>query len=71
VVREVFEDSGYYTRAAKLLALYDKNKQAYPPAPDHVYKLYFHCELPGETPIVSIDRAAVTFCREGALQPSP
>lgn len=45
VVREVYEESGYRTRAAKLLALYDRNKQGHPPFPFHAYKAYFLCEL--------------------------
>src|SRR5262245_51177326 len=50
VVREIYEESGYHTRARKLLALYDKNKHAHPPSLYHVYKLCFHCELLGGEP---------------------
>ncbi len=44
-VREVYEESGYSTRAVKLLALYDRNKQGHPPHPFHAYKVFFLCEL--------------------------
>ena len=44
-VREVYEESGYATRAVKLLALYDRNKHAHPPFPFHAYKAFFLCEL--------------------------
>ena len=51
VTREVLEETGYPTRATKLLACLDRNKQGHPPFPFHVYKLYFRCELLDETPV--------------------
>ena len=45
VVREVREESGYETRAVKLLALYDRNRHAHPPTPWHTWKACFLCEL--------------------------
>jgi ADP-ribose pyrophosphatase YjhB (NUDIX family) len=45
VVREVYEESGYHTRAVKLLALYDRDRHGQPPYPYHVYNLFFLCEL--------------------------
>lgn len=45
IVREVYEESGYRTRAVKLLALYDRDKHDHPPLAYHVYKLFFLCEL--------------------------
>lgn len=47
VVREVEEESGYLTRAVRLLALWDRDKHPHPPIPHHVYKLFFLCELRG------------------------
>ena len=48
VVREVFEESGFETQVVKLLAVYDREKQAHmPPFPYHVYKLFFRCEITG------------------------
>ena len=44
-VREVFEEAGYTTRAAKLLAVYDRNKHAHPVIAHHAYKLFIRCEL--------------------------
>jgi len=44
-VREVREESGYETRAVKLLAVYDRNRHGHPPIPFHAYKLFFLCEL--------------------------
>lgn len=45
VTREVREESGYQTRAVKVLALYDRDKHDHPPHPFHIYKIFFHCEL--------------------------
>ena len=45
VVREVREESGYETRATKLLALYDRDKHRHPPHPWHIWKACFLCEL--------------------------
>jgi ADP-ribose pyrophosphatase YjhB (NUDIX family) len=48
VVREVFEESGFQTRASKLLAVYDRSKHPHvPPYPYHIYKLFFRCEITG------------------------
>lgn len=49
VEREVWEESGYQVRATKLLALYDRNLHDHPPHLYHIYKLFFRCELMGET----------------------
>jgi ADP-ribose pyrophosphatase YjhB (NUDIX family) len=45
VVREVREESGYETRAVKLLALYDRDKHATAPHQWHIWKACFRCEL--------------------------
>ena len=44
-VREVLEESGYATRAVKLIALLDRDRQGYPPHPWHIWKAIFLCEL--------------------------
>jgi len=49
VVREVREESGYQTRAVKLLALYDRNRHPHPPNPWHIWKACFLCELVDHT----------------------
>ncbi len=61
VVREVYEESGYRTRAVKLLALYDRNKHAHAPYPYHAYKLFFQCELLGGAPSPSLETDDVAF----------
>lgn len=44
-VREVYEESGYRTRASKLLAVYDRDLHGHTPLPFYVYKLFFRCDL--------------------------
>jgi ADP-ribose pyrophosphatase YjhB (NUDIX family) len=67
VVREVYEESGYRTRATKLLALYDRDKHGHPPYLFHVYKLFFQCELVGGAPSPSVETEEVAFFREDEL----
>lgn len=45
VVRELREESGYQTRAVKLIGLYDRDKHAREPHLWHVWKAFFLCEL--------------------------
>lgn len=67
VVREVQEESGYFTRAVKLLAVYDRDKQGHPPFPYAVYRLYFLCELTGGSPSSSIETDDVGFFGEDEI----
>jgi ADP-ribose pyrophosphatase YjhB (NUDIX family) len=67
VVREIVEESGYQTRAVKLLAVYDRNKHGHPPYPFHAYKLFFLCELIGGAAATSGETEEVEFFREDAL----
>src|SRR5262249_827687 len=67
VVREIFEEPGYQTRAIKLLALYDRNKHGHPPHPFHAYKIFFQCELIGGEAATSHETDEVGFFREDAI----
>ena len=67
VVREVYEESGYKTRAVKLLALYDRNRHGHPPLLFYVYKLFFLCELIGGEPSQSIETDGVAFFDEDKI----
>jgi ADP-ribose pyrophosphatase YjhB (NUDIX family) len=69
VVREVYEESGYQTRAVKLLALYDRRKHDHPPHPWHIYKVFFQCELVGGAPATSIETDEVAFFRQDEIPP--
>jgi ADP-ribose pyrophosphatase YjhB (NUDIX family) len=68
VVREVREESGYETRAMKLLSVYDRDKQGHtPPFPFHVYKLFILCELVGGQAATSAETSEVGFFGEDEL----
>jgi ADP-ribose pyrophosphatase YjhB (NUDIX family) len=46
VVREVYEESGFLTRAAKILAVFDRTKHPHQPAfAFHVYKIFVLCTI--------------------------
>ena len=45
VEREVLEESGYRTRAAKLIGLYERDRRATRPHVWHIWKVAFLCEL--------------------------
>lgn len=70
VVREIREESGYETRAVRLLAVYDRSKHPHePPFAFHVYKLFIACELLGGEAATSGETGAVGFFRENELPP--
>jgi ADP-ribose pyrophosphatase YjhB (NUDIX family) len=48
VTREILEETGYHSRAVKLIACWDRDLQGNPPPlPVHVYKLFFLCRHDG------------------------
>ena len=68
VVREVFEESGFQTRAVKLLAVYDRSKHPHvPPYPYHIYKLFLRCELIGGTAADSGETSGAAFFRQDEI----
>ncbi|RYX81551.1 NUDIX domain-containing protein [bacterium] len=68
VEREVFEESGFQTRATKMLAVFDRSKHAHvPPYPFHIYKLFIRCEITGGAPTLSNETGGAEFFREDAL----
>ena len=66
-VRETKEESGYDVSAARLMAIYDRDRQGHPPCPFHVYKLIFLCNLVGGSAETSLETEAVSFFREDEL----
>ncbi len=66
-VREILEESGYRTRAVRLLAIYDRDQRNHPPLPFHVYKVFFLCEILDENPKPGIECAEAAFFPEGKL----
>jgi ADP-ribose pyrophosphatase YjhB (NUDIX family) len=68
VVREVLEESGYETRARRLLAVYDRSKHPHEPLVlFHIYKLFFLCEIIGGSPKTSYETTAVDFFAEDEI----
>ncbi len=68
IVREVREESGYAVRVVKLAALKDRSLHPYsPPRLEHVYKLFFVCELLGGAPSTSLETTAAQFFPRTAL----
>jgi ADP-ribose pyrophosphatase YjhB (NUDIX family) len=67
VEREIREESGYETRATKILAILDRNRYPHPPQAFHVWKIFIHCELTGGTPSASIETDGVAFFARDAL----
>jgi ADP-ribose pyrophosphatase YjhB (NUDIX family) len=67
VEREIREESGYLTRAVRLLAVYDRNRHPHPPHPLHIYKLFVLCELVGGEPAESEETMGVGFFPRGGL----
>ena len=68
VEREIFEESGFQTKAQKILAVYDRDQQGHkPPYPHHVYKLFFHCQIVGGEATTSNETSAVDFFAESAI----
>lgn len=67
VEREVYEESGFQTRAVKLLAVYDRNRHCHTPSPYYIYKLFFQCELVSGEPSPSIETTEARFFAENEL----
>lgn len=68
VVREVEEESGFLTRADKILAVFDRSKHPHePPFAFHVYKIFMLCTLVGGSEKPSAETDTVGFFSEGGL----
>lgn len=67
-VREIREESGYLTRATRVLAVWDRRLHGHPPeARFHIYKLFIRCELIGGAPEDSIETADARFFEESEI----
>lgn len=68
VEREMFEESGFETRATRLVGLYDlQTRINRPPHPRHIYKLFFLCEITGGEAAVSHETTEVGFIAEDEI----
>jgi ADP-ribose pyrophosphatase YjhB (NUDIX family) len=69
VEKEIREESGYEARAAKLLAVLDRDRHGAPPLRWPVYKLFIRCDLIGGEPAESIETEGVGFFGESEIPP--
>jgi ADP-ribose pyrophosphatase YjhB (NUDIX family) len=69
VEKEIREETGYHTRAVKLLAVWDRDRHGAPPLPWYVYKLAIRCELIGGMAADSIETEAAEFFAEDQIPP--
>ncbi|MBV8813900.1 MAG: NUDIX hydrolase [Verrucomicrobia bacterium] len=70
VEKEVLQESGFKSRASRLLALFDRTRHPHdPPFPFHIYKLFFLCEIEGGSPTTSVETSAVEFFPLESLPP--
>jgi ADP-ribose pyrophosphatase YjhB (NUDIX family) len=68
VVREVSEESGYHTRAERVLAIWDRAKHRHiPPHPYSTYKIFILCELIGGEAAASQETEEAGFFPENGL----
>jgi ADP-ribose pyrophosphatase YjhB (NUDIX family) len=67
VCKEILEESGFKTKAVKLMALLDKNKHAHPIQLPHTYKIFFICELISGKKKPSIETSEIEFFEQDKL----
>jgi ADP-ribose pyrophosphatase YjhB (NUDIX family) len=67
VVREIREESGFETRARKLLALLDRNRHGHPPHLNHIYKVFIQCQIVGGSPTTSHEIQGMGFFAEDEI----
>jgi ADP-ribose pyrophosphatase YjhB (NUDIX family) len=67
VVREIFEESGYRARPVKLAAVWDRARQAHPPAPYSVVRLFFVCALEGGEARTSLETSGHGWFHEAEV----
>ncbi len=68
VTREIVEESGFKTRALKLLAVFDRAKHGHVPLhPFHVYKVLIRCEIESGDARPSLETLDVGFFPENGI----
>jgi ADP-ribose pyrophosphatase YjhB (NUDIX family) len=67
VEKEIEQESGFIAKAAKLAALYDRNKHEHPPYLYHAWKAFFVCDITGGAPRLSNETDGVDFFALDAL----
>ena len=62
IQREVLEESGFQVDVKRLVAVKDRSLHCYTPQyPDHLFKLFFLCDLIGGKPTLNIEIDAIDF----------
>jgi ADP-ribose pyrophosphatase YjhB (NUDIX family) len=70
VEREILEESGFRTRAERMLAVFDRAKHPHePPFPFHVYKLFVLCGLHGGEARTTFETSEVDFFGQNEIPP--
>lgn len=70
IEKEVFEESGYVAKVIRLVAIKDRSLHNYRHQyPDHLYKLFFLCQLVGGSPLPNIEISEIDFFPLTALPP--
>ncbi|MGL4575330.1 MAG: NUDIX domain-containing protein, partial [Burkholderiaceae bacterium] len=70
VEKEILEESGYVAKAVRLAAVKDRALHPYTPRfVQHVYKMFFLCELIGGASRTSIETSEVAFFSRDDLPP--
>lgn len=64
VTREVYEESGFKTKAARILAVLDRRKHGHPASLFHIYKIFLLCEITGGWARASEETSEVEFFGE-------
>ncbi|MCP4754646.1 MAG: NUDIX hydrolase [Proteobacteria bacterium] len=68
IVREVREETGYEVRVNRLIAVKDRSLHPYTPQyPNHIYKLFFICDLIGGEPVVNTEISEIDFFKIESL----
>lgn len=68
-VREVREEAGYTSVAAKLIAVWDSRSRGNILVPFHAYTLIFRCDITGGEPVDNHETDAAEFFARDALPP--
>ena len=72
VVREIAEESGFQTRAVRLLAVLDRSKHPHqPPFINHVYKIFVLCEITGGIAFAAGETDGVVLLRRMKFRSYP
>lgn len=62
IEKEIFEESGYRAKVQRLVAVKDRSLHHYRPQyPDHLYKLFFLCQIVGGTPAENLEISEIAF----------